>query len=58
MIIEFLKNNYQWIFGGIGVSILGWVFHLFSKRATQTTIKQNQKAGDNSANTQIGQINK
>lgn len=56
--IEFMKNNYQWIFGGIGVAIIGWIILLFQKKHTSTTIKQNQKGGDNSTNTQIGQINK
>lgn len=56
-VMEFIKNNYQWLFGGIGVAIIGWIVHIFFKKDGGMNIKQKQKAGDNSNNTQIGQIN-
>lgn len=30
--MEWLQNNYQWIFGGIGVAAVGWLIHFFSKK--------------------------
>lgn len=42
--MEFLENNYEWIFSGIGVAVLGWFgFFLFKKtnREDKKTYEEN-----------------
>lgn len=45
--IEWIMNNKEWIFSGIGVFVLG--FFIVKNRGGQT-----QKSGDNSVNIQAG----
>lgn len=52
-IIEFFKNNYEWIFSGLGIFILSGVFFLIKKKSAKI-IKQKQKSGNNSINVQAG----
>ena len=47
---DWLVANREWIFGGIGVAVIGWIgWFLFGRGKTQS-----QKAGDNSTNIQVG----
>lgn len=61
--IEFLKNNADWIFSGIGATILSFIVGgLFGggvgyKIGISKTIKQTQRAGKQSTQSQIGEIN-
>ena len=56
-IIDFFKNNYEWIFGGIGVAGIAGLVKIFWKKPSDVSIRQKQKSGDNSSNIQVGQIN-
>ena len=54
----------EWIFDGIGTAIIIFIFGLIIGGPTgykigvhRTQIKQKQKAGDSSKQTQVGQIN-
>lgn len=47
--LDYLITNKEWIFSGIGVSVVSWV--LFRKSAGA---RQSQKSGDNSTNIQAG----
>ena len=56
-------ENIKWIFDGIGTAIITFIFGLFVGGTTgykiairKKTIKQTQKAGDNSNQIQIGEI--
>ena len=55
-------DNIKWIFDGIGTAIITFVLGLFLggavcyKIAIRKAVKQMQKAGDNSSQTQIGEI--
>ena len=55
-------EDIKWIFDGIGTAALTFVVGLLAggtagyKIAIKKTIKQRQKAGDNSTQTQIGEI--
>ncbi len=57
-----VMDNIKWIFDGIGTAILTFIFGLFIggtagyKTAIKKTIKQKQKAGSHSTQTQIGEI--
>jgi len=55
--IDFFKNNYEWIFGGIGVATIAGLIKIFWQKPPGLSITQKQKSGHNSTNTQIGQIN-
>jgi len=43
--MDFIENNYNWIFSGLGVSLIGWIiFYLFNRNKSITsTIKQSIK---------------
>jgi len=55
-------DNMKWIFDGIGTATITFVLGLLVggtagyKIAIRKTIKQKQKAGDNSSQSQIGEI--
>ena len=49
---NFILQNYEWIFGGIGVSLISGMLITFSRRRHTNVL--NQKSGDNSVNIQIG----
>jgi PleD family two-component response regulator len=57
--MEFISNNYQWIFSGIGVALIGWlIFFRFNrkKKETQNTLKNtstNSNANTNSNTSSI-----
>lgn len=52
--MEWLSQNKDWIFSGVGVFFLGLVFAFFQKSKGKKRIKQKQKSGSNSTNIQIG----
>jgi hypothetical protein len=52
--MEWIVENKEWIFSGIGVFVLGIIYALFKKKKKSKSIKMKQKSGDNSTNTQIG----
>jgi len=45
-------DNKEWIFSGIGVAAIGWLFALFRRR--QNGLSQRQRSGANSTNLQSG----
>lgn len=51
--MQWIIDNAQWVFSGIGVFVLG-LFIAFLKRENTATTKQKQKSGNNSINIQAG----
>ncbi|OOE86794.1 hypothetical protein [Salinivibrio sharmensis] len=49
--MSWLLENKEWVFSGIGVSVLIFLLSLFRKNPSSTQI---QKSGDNSTNYQSG----
>ncbi|MCY9843071.1 hypothetical protein [Vibrio caribbeanicus] len=50
---QFLVDNYEWIFSGIGVAVIGAI--IASRRNNNgATLSQSQKSGANSTNIQVG----
>lgn len=47
--LDYLINNKEWIFGGIGVAVISWLFFRGSKKSSMS-----QNGGDNSTNIQVG----
>lgn len=47
VLISWLVENMEWLFGGLGVSVVSWIF--FKKKDGQV-----QKSGNNSFNVQVG----
>lgn len=47
--MDWLMKNVEWVFSGIGVAVLGWLFTL---RKSRTGISQSVKNGSNV--TQVG----
>lgn len=53
--MNWIIENKEWIFSGIGVFILGFIFTIFKKKNKKNrSIKMKQKSGSNSTNIQIG----
>lgn len=52
--IDFLYNNIQWIFSGVGLPIVGWICLKWKKTKKEdiNDTKYNQQGGDNSVNIQ------
>ncbi|EHW0638038.1 hypothetical protein L3I77_004463 [Vibrio vulnificus] len=50
--IEFLQNNYEWVFSGIGSSILFWFIGY--KQGYSKALTQKMKVGDGSTGIQVG----
>jgi hypothetical protein len=62
--INYLIANKEWVFSGVGVMALGGAaafarFVLFSRKGAVSSplIRQSQKSGHSSKNTQIGAVN-
>jgi hypothetical protein len=49
--IELLIKNKEWIFSGVGVAVISWLFFRGSNKNTKS---MNQKSGNNSTNIQVG----
>lgn len=52
--MNWLIENREWVFSGIGVFIIGLVFTIFKSRKENKSKKMKQKSGSNSTNIQIG----
>lgn len=51
--LVWLANNYKWLFSGLGVAIIGWLF-----LKAKTTMRINQNISDSNNITQIaGDLN-
>lgn len=48
--LDYLIANKEWIFGGIGVSVISWL--LFRPSGNKSSMSQ--QGGDNSTNIQVG----
>lgn len=58
-IFNYISENKEWIFSGIGVSLITMLIALFRRRKSDGRIvKQIQKSGDSSVSVQIGNIEK
>ncbi len=51
-ILNFIKNNYQWLLSGLGTSIL--FFIIGTKHGYNKATKQNQKIKNSSTGIQVG----
>jgi hypothetical protein len=49
-VIDYIRSNAPWIFSGIGVAILGFIFSIFRKRS----VSQKQKTTNGSLGIQAG----
>ena len=52
--MEWIINNKEWIFSGIGVAVVSLIIGLFLKQKPIQSTKMEQKSGNNSTNIQIG----
>ncbi|WBA15127.1 hypothetical protein [Salinivibrio proteolyticus] len=50
--IEFLQNNYEWIFSGLGSSIVFWFVGY--KQGYNKAVNQDMKVGNGSTAVQVG----
>lgn len=50
--LEWLIENMEWVFSGIGVAVIGWFF------TRKSGVKQSIKSGDDSINIQSGRDSK
>jgi len=58
--MDWIIDNKEWIFSGIGVFVLGLIITVVRKKNSKK-ISQKQKSGNNSTNIQVGgnvEINK
>lgn len=56
--MDWIINNKEWIFSGVGIFIITFILKTFIKRKRINIDKQIQKSGDNSINYQSkGDIN-
>lgn len=52
LMIEFFQNNYEWVFSGLGSSIIFWFIGY--KQGYSKAINQQMKVGDGSTGVQVG----
>lgn len=52
--MQWIIDNAEWVFSGIGVFVLSGIVALISKNKKAKVIKMKQKSGNNSTNIQIG----
>jgi hypothetical protein len=45
-IIVFLKENYQWVFSGIGIPVIGWFFLKKPSSENKVRMKNIKASGD------------
>jgi hypothetical protein len=61
--MDYLVSNKEWIFSGIGIMALGamatFVRFLINHKGASglTSVRQSQKSGHSSTNTQVGSVN-
>jgi len=51
--MEWVLENYKWIFSGIGASIIIGIIGIILKKSNKKSIKMKQKSGDNSTSVQF-----
>ena len=49
--MEWIMDNKEWVFSGVGVFILSTIITLMFRKST---VNQNQKVGNNSTGIQVG----
>ena len=55
VIVGWLSENREWVFSGVGVSVISLVLGFwFGRASVRSSFKQEQRGGDHSTNTQIG----
>ena len=52
--MDWIIENKEWVFSGIGVFVLGLIISLIARKGKNKSMKMNQKSGSNSKNIQIG----
>ena len=52
--MEWIKENYEWLFGGLGVAVLGWLGAFLLSRFKKSKAQQTQSSGKNSNSVQAG----
>lgn len=52
--MNWLIENKEWVFSGVGVFVLGLVITFLARRQKAGSQKQTQKSGSNSTNYQAG----
>jgi hypothetical protein len=52
--MNWIINNTEWIFSGIGVAIISFIIGLFLKNKSTKKLTMKQKSGNNSTNIQVG----
>lgn len=52
--MQWIIDNKEWIFSGIGVFVLSVFLTIFAKKNNNRSINMKQKSGKNSTNIQIG----
>ncbi|MGG1013448.1 hypothetical protein FUA19_06450 [Bacillus subtilis] len=50
--MKFIYENIQWIFSGIGLSLIGFIGNLIFKKKRNEEVRFLQRSGDNSINIQ------
>lgn len=62
MLMDFLWNNREWLFSGLGVLVVGgvakWLLGRASKPPRDGGINQHQSGGHGSTNVQIGSVDR
>lgn len=53
-LLDWIINNKEWLFSGIGVVVLGGIAALIRRRKSTSTPLQKQKSGHHSSSVQIG----
>lgn len=55
---EFISNNYQWLFSGLGVAIIGWVgYYIFSRNKPNKEVKSQKNTNNITIKNTLGQTN-
>ena len=52
-IVDWVVNNKEWLFSGVGIVVVAWIWRLFQKRK-EGSVSQEIHAGDGSTNVQAG----
>lgn len=52
-VIDWFSNNKEWVFSGVGITVLSLISHFFYKQKPPSS-QQQIKSGNNSVNIQIG----
>jgi len=52
--MDWIQDNKEWFFSGLGVFLVGLLFTVIRKRRNRKNINMKQKSGSDSTNIQIG----